>query len=316
MTHSPVDSRPPYIDPRDAVELTSQIIQLCPLLETLALPHTEMQLTINHNGLTVHPGVSMLTYERLVGARNLVSLTTDRRVLNSAALQLVGKLPRLKRLNLRTCLQTNATIFTLDPSLNSFPDLFPALEYLYVDYTNISEIREIWSIKPLVRRLTTVDIHLNPFVYDEYGSPYVFLDIVRGSPHIHTLIIKRPVTIYMVPEKLAPLSLLSLRSLSLSGLLLGPPATFCQDMGEALPLLRRLRLVGWVMDFWQLLWFSKFPQLDNLDIRIDWQSVQPENPCPEEPIQPSETLRTLLCNPPPLSVYSDNSIIQDCYSSC
>ena len=44
MAHSLLDSYSPCINPSDVVRLTSKVVQRCPLLETLALPHAEMLL--------------------------------------------------------------------------------------------------------------------------------------------------------------------------------------------------------------------------------------------------------------------------------
>lgn len=307
----PLDKLPPCINPPDAVELTDQIVRRCPLLEELALPHARIQL-VSYNGfLTVYLGNNALLYEPLARAQNITSLTTDGRVLNSASLQVIGRLPRLERLNLRTCLQTTAILFTPDPVLDLLPDLFPALEHLYIDWANPSEIKNIWNIKQLVQGLTTVDIHMNPSAYLGYSPPLFLSDIARASPRIDTLTVRSLVLIYITPDMLKPLFQFPLRSLSLSGFELGAPAEFCPILGEALPLLHHLQLKGWNIDFMEFAWFSKLPQLNSLDIRFDWQLVERRDPCPEEPIPPSATLRTLGCNPLPSIIFSDDSLVRD-----
>ncbi|KAF8604412.1 hypothetical protein BDV93DRAFT_544100 [Ceratobasidium sp. AG-I] len=298
--------RPLCVTSLELAEFAGLLVQHCPLLETLVLPYGKSEIqTADGMRLSVF-SENALTYQHLTHAQSLVSLTADRRVLNPAALPIIGRLPQLETLNLYACVFPDRLSIT--PNLAS--DLFLKLKHLFIEGSVFSELKELWRMKQLVQGLTSVSIHLESDTYS-ITLPPVFLDFGRTSPHIDTLTIKYPDTIFMKPHELRALSNLSLHTLTLSGLEFGSFASFCRILGESVPLLKRLRLLRWTLDIWELVEMSKLLELENLAVAINWSPTYLDCPGLEGSIQRCDKLRILECNPLPSIVSSDESKLQN-----
>ncbi|KAF8604409.1 hypothetical protein BDV93DRAFT_606093 [Ceratobasidium sp. AG-I] len=295
-TWSHMGRHPPYVSSSELAEFVSLVVQRCPMLETLALPHDTGDIRSEDGTIMPNLGDKALEYQYLIHAQNLVSLTADRSALDPAPLRFIGRLPQLKTLNLYARIYPNPLIITLNLELG----LFPALKHLFVEVSDFSELKELWRMKQLVQGLSSVEAHLGWGVYS-LALPFVFLDFGHVSPHIDTLTIENPGTTFMAPLELRSLSKLSLHTLNFSGFEFGSPLAFCQILGESVPLLTHLQVLGWTLALRELVWFSKLPELNNLALAIDWW---PGPPLMEE-IQPCRKLRILECNPPPSIGLSD-----------
>lgn len=258
-----------------------------------------METRIEEDGtITSIFGDNALAYQHLPDAQNLVSLTTDQRALDPVPLQFIGRLPRLEVLKLYACNYITSLTINSDVETN----LFPALKHLFIESSAFAEPKRLWGMKKLVRGLTSVKISPG----SNMSLSPLFLDFGDTSPHINTLTIEHHGA-FVPPEILRCLSKLSLHTLNFSGFDFGSLIVFCITLGENVPLLKRLQLLGWTLNFWEIVGFTMLPELENLAVEIDWWPAASDGPSLGDGIQPCDKLRILECNPPPAFLFSNKT---------
>ncbi|KAG8706780.1 hypothetical protein FRC08_000861 [Ceratobasidium sp. 394] len=221
-------------------------------------------------------------YYPLKHARSLRTLTTTSFMLSDGALEILGELPNLEKLDLY-CGQLNGELEYYDSSGLS-EHAFPSLRTLRLLLPDMDCIKYVWGTSPLVKHLTEVTIQLqgdtdDPHALDPSDSLMSFLPaICTHSPNIQEFTVDFDATegdpIWSVPiETLASLAALPLRKLDLRHALLEDLVNACQVLNQC-HTLRDLHFQDQRISYDALISFAQISKLECLHTDMDWADVQ------------------------------------------
>lgn len=259
--------------------------------------------------------------EPLGRAQYLVHLTSNVYILDCEVLKLLGSLPHLGHL---TIFDEFTAHELLDYSYDELKEnAFPALRKLSLLILPNALIPRIWSITPLVRRLTHVTIwinddeqggnqYLDPFESEEPTSLVDFLptlcelspnlveflhdlDAVFGGNSMGVFDSTAQVFSRMALRSLASLPL---QKLDLRVVKLHPMSQMCETLASC-STLRELYLQHEPVTFMSLMHFTQLASLERLQVSVTWESIGTLDACLRAEKSPSSVFRYLQCSRAP-----------------
>ncbi|KAJ1307034.1 hypothetical protein OPQ81_008013 [Rhizoctonia solani] len=239
------------------------------------IPPSPSQITVISTGSANVEDVSWFTTVR--DLTNLSKLAISMSTLGAGQLSIIGLLSQLESLELDFDIHREGETITSYSTLSLPGDAFPRLRHFGL--TNLPDnpsFHTIWSLKPLVSRLTSVTLHFNKYrwmnvlTHDQIMSDFIS-PISEKSPGLVDLVIRPPEYEWNEAESSAPMfALLSRLSLTRLGFAPMMPLHLSIPYStEKYPLLRRLELTtSWVevADIRSLA--VAFPNLDYLAVQI------------------------------------------------
>ncbi|KAF8604351.1 hypothetical protein BDV93DRAFT_606047 [Ceratobasidium sp. AG-I] len=186
-----------HIHPEDhkiSLSTTFSILALvrksCPQLGTLS---TGLSACNVQQAASLYPIFSSLIADELKTMHSLSFLHIHFNLMNSNTLSALAKLSQLERLFISNMLDPHDYTIAGIEAVFLPEDSFPALRSLILGAIDVTDILSIWSIPPLVKRLT--HLHLND-TFSDAGMYSVFGEVARflppiciGSPHLQDIII-------------------------------------------------------------------------------------------------------------------------------
>ncbi|KAF8604433.1 hypothetical protein BDV93DRAFT_544117 [Ceratobasidium sp. AG-I] len=270
--------------------------------------------------------------ELLGRTQHLTRLTSNLYILSCEMLKILGSLPQLEHL---TVFDELAAHEELVYSYDGLPEnSFPALRKLSLILLPNALIPHIWTIPPLVRRLTHVIIringdeqggnqHVDPFG-DEDDEPTLLVDFLPTlcelSPHLEEFVFDMDAvfggnsmgvldsTAEVFPRMaLESLAQLPLQKLDLRVVKLRPMSQMCETLASC-STLRELYLQNEPVTFTSLMHFTQLPSLECLQVSIVWESITTLDTCIRTVNTQSHTFRRLQCSRAPPKKLSEQLV--------
>lgn len=267
--------------------LYEDIAFYCPALEELGVP-----LNYDDPGDTFHGPIALPVlpcYRSLSSMQNLRIFRTNVSVFEASALEILGNLPCLEKLEIS---EVSQSVFQIPvPTLPDY--VFPALRELRLSNLDIGEFRAIWNIPQLATRPVVVEIELTE---SDGGTAAeeLLIDICQRSPHMvdFTFAYKRN-TRNLCADAFWSFKYLPLEKLSISGISLPSPDAICKILPTACPLLRELQLPELEATISDLRYFSQLSRLEFLSVSVNWKSGLGSDELAPEPLFVSPVFRQL-----------------------
>ncbi|KAG8692719.1 hypothetical protein FRC08_009575 [Ceratobasidium sp. 394] len=170
-----------WLDRVTCFELVNQLSRTCPRIETLQLYPAKLGEYDKIQYSELYDSIATLTYLR--------SFTFGGSVLHQELLQVLGRLPYLETLSLRTD-SSQDWVFNQD-DIYLPDDSFPSLQHLDLHHLDDSTVSRICNIPQLFRHLTTVNIsHREDYddkLSEKKRSNAVVACLGKNSPHVQHL---------------------------------------------------------------------------------------------------------------------------------
>ncbi|KAG8794702.1 hypothetical protein FRC12_022426 [Ceratobasidium sp. 428] len=228
-------------------------------------------------------------YDYLGRMHRLRNLTTTSFIISSEEIEVLASLPNLEKVNLYCNFFNEYLDYQLSPKYPEHP--FRSLRALELLLPDMRCISQVWSLAPLVRKLTEVTIHLQAsdgydnddhFSDDEFAytrNIIAFIpELCKRSPNIRKLIIDFDATRgsfrqVVSLETLRSLVTLPLETLDLRHAALDNVPQACRVLGQS-STLRNLHLQDQKVTYEHLALFSQIPRLELFHAEIVWSDVQ------------------------------------------
>lgn len=298
-----------------ALAIMDAILKVCPTVQKLSLFPT---IEIHDESDEYFPLVNLLDTKPLLSyfseLRNLTELVTSSHMITSEALQVLGELPRLKRLSFQRDFIEDIDI------PGDFPDnAFPVLEHLPV-WLEFYQIEEVLGFMPLVRNITSLVVTTKVIDYsdaesddddDDENMVERLFRCLENIPHLKNLDINLGDTEYLPlgPRDISPHALynilcqLSLRVVSLRDLIFGD----VDVLGTTFPVLSKLTLHNQPGPLSTIPRYSAMPGLEHLGLLMTTDDKIPtKNDIPT--FQSLHTLEFIPLDPMPYSGKQRRSI--------
>lgn len=278
----------PSTDIEDISRLFEDIVVRCPALHLLGMSY--------HHRFTDEPVLLIrpwnpLLFQQIASMRNLRSLGMSTAIFQPTALQSIGSLPLLDALEIHGLSPLLLPLPVIELPSNSFP----MLRSLKISSLNAEEFMNIWTIHPLVARLTLVRLIICAHA-DSNDLNSLFSRICYRSPHIVDLSLKfinqhidrlSPITFFS-PIVFYPLQHILIKELAAWGANLPRPNAICGVLAFACPFLCKLQVDTWTVSVSELRHFAQLSQLEYLSVGVDWESCMELSPLEPKPHHVSE----------------------------